>query len=299
MDYGDGTFRGIFMFNTQYRKAEVCRTIDGALAASCPHITTWRPECGDGVVEGGEACECLRGTACAHCTDCRLAPGAQCTPDGVDGGCCTAEGRYAPTTALCDVAGGGRGFCLRGTCTATVCDRTSLFGEFCGLHLDNDCKISCVMSGACDRMEGVAAWGAVLPCLSGARYPHHHSFFLPCRFRPHIFVRLHDPIPSHNISPVLTRCPYVHSGFCTSSPILLGPRYSLPSSGFDLPPPPRPPHAVMRLPKGGLSAGTDRRKVFMCPPLGKRLRKWTSWSPKAAVGEGPPTAGLRCPLGRT
>ena len=37
----------------------------------------------------------------------------------------------------------------------------------------------------------------------------------------------------------------------------------------------------------------------MCPPLGKQPRKWISWGPKAAVGEGSPTAGMGCPVGHT
>mmetsp|Transcript_22436 Transcript_22436/g.40481 ORF Transcript_22436/g.40481 Transcript_22436/m.40481 type:complete len:259 (+) Transcript_22436:623-1399(+) len=38
MDYGDGTLDGVYQFNTEFRKAEMCETIQTALYLGCPYI---------------------------------------------------------------------------------------------------------------------------------------------------------------------------------------------------------------------------------------------------------------------
>lgn len=39
MDYGDGTLDGVYQFNTEFRKTEMCETIDKALSSGCPYMT--------------------------------------------------------------------------------------------------------------------------------------------------------------------------------------------------------------------------------------------------------------------
>ena len=52
----------------------------------CPNNEV-TPECGNGLVEFGETCECLSGKECTCCSQCKLKPDALCTnsaPDAVD-----------------------------------------------------------------------------------------------------------------------------------------------------------------------------------------------------------------------
>ena len=58
MDYGDGTYQGIFQFNTQYRKKEICTILTRAVNDACPAIVPFTPVCGNSIVEPGETCEC-------------------------------------------------------------------------------------------------------------------------------------------------------------------------------------------------------------------------------------------------
>ena len=55
----------------------------------------------------------------------------------------------------------------------------------------------------------------------------------------------------------------------------------------------------MRSPQGGQSAGKGRLTLVMCPRRGSDPTSGTSWGAKVAVGDGSPTAGMGCPLGRT
>ena len=55
----------------------------------------------------------------------------------------------------------------------------------------------------------------------------------------------------------------------------------------------------MRSPQGEDGAREWTGGRLWCAPVGEVTRKWTSWGPKAAVGDGSPTAGVwGCSLGR-
>jgi hypothetical protein len=95
MDYGDGSLDGEFQFNTKYRKAEVCKELSEQIDIGCSHIVPHAVECGNGVVEEGEECECAIGKqTCSQCDNCQLAPGTVCSPEAFAGSeCCDASGR--------------------------------------------------------------------------------------------------------------------------------------------------------------------------------------------------------------
>ena len=155
MDYGDGTLNGEYQFNTKFRKTEICTTID-RVVNTCPYFLPYQKECGNGRVEDGETCECTDGSKeCLFCKNCMLTAGKECSPESIDSGateCCDANGKLAGTDKICRVDG-DKGFCWNGVCTLTRCSKYSLFGEFCGLHDDNQCKIKCRMGSGCSTMS--------------------------------------------------------------------------------------------------------------------------------------------------
>ena len=58
MDYGDGKLGGSYQFNTQYRKDQMCETINTHVQ-SCPQgFQSLEPACGNGMIDDGETCEC-------------------------------------------------------------------------------------------------------------------------------------------------------------------------------------------------------------------------------------------------
>ena len=64
----------------------------------CPNNEV-TPECGNGLVEFGETCECLSGKECTCCSQCKLKPDALCTnsaPDAVDAIIKDAAGKRVP-----------------------------------------------------------------------------------------------------------------------------------------------------------------------------------------------------------
>ena len=96
MDYGPGTKDGIYQFNTQFRKAEVCGEINSNI--NCEYFGSYAPVCGNGIVEQGEACECPSGTNCNCCKQCQLPTGAQCG----EGECCdTNTCKFKDVTTSC------------------------------------------------------------------------------------------------------------------------------------------------------------------------------------------------------
>ena len=116
MDYADGKKDGIYQFNTRYRKKEVCRALNEVIDSKC--FTSFPPpvpECGNGVVELDEECECPSGTSCNCCNACRLTANSQCG----GGECCDKETcRFKAVTETC-----GGGICNAGSCEASNCAR--------------------------------------------------------------------------------------------------------------------------------------------------------------------------------
>jgi hypothetical protein len=156
MDYGDGTLNGIYQFNTEFTKDDICTVVSDRVDEGCDAITTYAAVCGDGLLADGEECECDVGTSCAFCEGCLLTQGKQCTPEGGESECCTSTGLFEPSSTLCTMpGGGGTGFCQLGTCKGTWCTGGYSFVEdFCGLHDDNECKVKCIMDGECDTLSG-------------------------------------------------------------------------------------------------------------------------------------------------
>ena len=156
MDYGDGTLNSEYQFNTKFRKKEICATIN-RVVNTCPSFEAMLPECGNGRVEDGEACECSGGKKqCTFCTECQLQKGKQCTPDSAEQGgsdCCTKSGMLRGKGTICDLNDSDKGFCLKGKCHVTGCSRNPMFGDFCGFHAKNQCKIKCKMGSACDDLS--------------------------------------------------------------------------------------------------------------------------------------------------
>merc|ERR1719421_280776 len=161
MDYGDGKLNGEYQFNTQYRKGEICATID-RVVSSCKHFSAFEAKCGNGIVEEGEECECENGTDCKCCSKCKLDSGAVCSPDAVGGSCCNSQCQFAPTTKTCTAPAGGDGYCSAGKCENPVCSSFG-FDGFCGTHKDNDCKQSCLFDDTCNKLNGWVERGSNRP----------------------------------------------------------------------------------------------------------------------------------------
>ena len=110
MDYGDGFYNGVEQFNTKYRKTVMCAHVKTQFDSVCNanQVTAFQAECGDGIVDSSEECECAgKVTSCNHCTNCKLTGGAQCTPDAYDitkQACCNNNGMFAAPGSTCNTA---------------------------------------------------------------------------------------------------------------------------------------------------------------------------------------------------
>lgn len=118
MDYGDGFYQGQIQFNTKYRKTQMCQHINTALNSGS-NSWCWNGvasgTCGNGVVDGGEACEDT-GTGC--CSNCQWTAGATCDTDGE---CCVGCAQSS-SCGWCDWTGTGTGY--DGLVAQTVNGRT-------------------------------------------------------------------------------------------------------------------------------------------------------------------------------
>jgi len=164
MDYGDGTLNGIYQFNTQYRKDEICSEIQSVIDGSCNKDNGFAlasPGCGDGVItpSNGENCDCGSSqTTCTGCTNCQLPSDKECGP-GYDTDCCT-DGMFEDTGTNCgSISDGSRGicdlgFCVRGgPCFYDVWAQNNMdVSDSCGLDPNNDCAIKCVYNDVCSSI---------------------------------------------------------------------------------------------------------------------------------------------------
>ncbi|GMH52349.1 hypothetical protein TrLO_g4395 [Triparma laevis f. longispina] len=150
MDYGDGLLDNIYQFNTKHRKTEMCNHISSRIG--CEHFSSYAPECGNGVVEQGEECECPGGsTNCGCCVNCALPAGAECS----DGECCdTGTCKFHKVTQGCE---SDTKHCINGACQATSCGTYGL--QYCGPWTNNDCKVQCIYSGNCITLDGYSPAG--------------------------------------------------------------------------------------------------------------------------------------------
>ncbi|CAJ1376840.1 unnamed protein product [Effrenium voratum] len=185
MDYGGGQLNGIFQFNTQFRKAEMCQVMDHAVRSQCSALWLFDGKCGNGILTDDEECECSNGSLnCAFCNNCTLEKDKSCTPDGYGvhpinlgmgiGDCCTSTGSFKVAGSVCHVPGVGDGYCTSGLCIPSKCSDYNFVGDYCGLQPQNDCKFMCTDNNhACSSMEG---W---LVNAQPANYVHDQ---VPCTF---------------------------------------------------------------------------------------------------------------------
>ena len=136
-------------------------------------------QCGNGVLQGDEECECASGTICKFCSNCRLAIGKECTPDSATP-CCDDQGKFLTTAYRCTkLPEGIDGYCNRGVCSSLTNECKidvstgsnsdnfflqifSLFfpqqptlklDKFCGTSSKNPCKAKCGSSSSPDTCK--------------------------------------------------------------------------------------------------------------------------------------------------
>ena len=126
MDYGDGKLNGVYQFNTEFRKAEMCKTINTHVQ-NCPQgFQALEPVCGNGILDDGETCECRNGeNSCQYCDGCQLQPGKMCSPEGLNMACCWPNGQLADTSVLCK-KGEKQGTCIYLSLTRVSCTSYSV-----------------------------------------------------------------------------------------------------------------------------------------------------------------------------
>lgn len=170
MDYGNGQINGIVQYAPK-SLLEMCAGLAYVKSRSCPFFVQGSSQavCGDGVLAGGEECECTSpgSTSCDVCLNCMLkvSPKPTCTTSD-DGfvvrtaamgttayvvnsdllaypDCCTSSRQLAPTKTSCN---DGKDVCSStGTC-AKACGKYALPG--CGFD-DSGCIQNCLLSGVC------------------------------------------------------------------------------------------------------------------------------------------------------
>lgn len=124
MDYSDGKVGTQVQFSAT-NKPEICGHIDGLLSTGCASVKAYTSgSCGNGVLEPGEACECLAGgSSCSYCVGCQLPSHIQCSSKTyvmrqpyhadyvfvdaaslADPACCSTWGELAPPRTACGPA---------------------------------------------------------------------------------------------------------------------------------------------------------------------------------------------------
>lgn len=114
----DGRIDGEWQFNTEKNKANICTDHLGPLITvdTCAAITAYVAECGNGIVEGTEQCECQdKSATCSKCLNCMLTNGAVCSPEawGIHSQCCTSDGAYEDFAETCDISSTVQGYCAQ------------------------------------------------------------------------------------------------------------------------------------------------------------------------------------------
>lgn len=122
-------------------------------------------KCGDGVIQGEEECECVSGTQCKTCSNCKkVKVTTECIRSRHDP-CCDGRGKLLTTGTNCKTREGLDGYCNNGICstgectgsngkakmTLTIVDRTGRKNEygldtFCGISASNPCIAKCASS---------------------------------------------------------------------------------------------------------------------------------------------------------
>lgn len=106
-------------------------------------MAPYTPQCGNGVLEPGEACD-DRSACCSQpgtATPCQLTQDSQCSGDSP---CCD-NCKFRPSSTTCL---GGSGLCINGFCTRSACESYSGF-SFCGTVSTNPCRQQCSSKGVC------------------------------------------------------------------------------------------------------------------------------------------------------
>ena len=135
MGYGIGKVGKEYQFDSG-NKDFICaklQSVDGKCSAM---KTNHNSVCGNGIREAGEECECLSGTSCACCENCKLPKDAECNPDELFSGCCSSQCKFESMAKTCN---GGDGYCVKGSCINTH-PQLKLCGtndETCRLGLSN------------------------------------------------------------------------------------------------------------------------------------------------------------------
>jgi hypothetical protein len=156
MDYGDGTYQGIYQFHPIKCKSLVCNEVQAAMSGKClsgcqPITKCFQSTvavCGNGRIEPPESCDdgALTGTESSCCAiNCQPKPGIQC----LSGECCNAACQFERTNKICQ----SNGYCgPGGACTRSTC---AIYGfPYCGINPSTNCTMLCMVNGQCSNMNG-------------------------------------------------------------------------------------------------------------------------------------------------
>lgn len=139
MGYGDAKVNNEYQFDTG-NKEFICaklRSVDGKCTAL---QTTHKAVCGNGIRESGEECECLSGTSCPCCENCKLPKEAECNPEELFSGCCSSQCKFESMAKTCN---SGAGYCVKGSCVNT---HPAL--KLCGAN-EETCRIGLTSGHGC------------------------------------------------------------------------------------------------------------------------------------------------------
>ena len=144
----------------------VCKDASTGVTGRCSGGECLAVKCGNGIIQGDEECECLSGTDCKFCTNCKLATGKECSPESLGKACCDAKGLFASTTVQCTMGDGQTGYCNAGSCTVPNCKidltlggQQLLLDTFCSASAKNNCAAICRGAARGIACSDSADWG--------------------------------------------------------------------------------------------------------------------------------------------